>query len=132
MFANLNGQVCCFNNVPNDILKHLNEMGIENSSLLNSYESCYFNVIFQDSRKSFDFSEKKVAFITGSNGCTRSDKKKYFNLERERLAHGQTPNKGVLYIFDENQKRESGGYDAVIVYWCKILINIENLPQRLK
>ena len=132
MSVNLKGQVYSFQNIPNDVLKHLNEMGVDNSSFLNSYESDYLNVIFQNSREAFDFSRKKIGFITGSNGGTQSNKNAYFEKEKERYAHGQSPNKGVLYVFNETQKKESGGYDAVIVYWCKILLRVEDLPQKLK
>ena len=132
MSVNSKGQVYSFQNIPNDVLKHLNEMGVDNSSFLNSYESDYLNVIFQNSREAFDFSRKKIGFITGSNGGTQSNKNAYFEKEKERYAHGQSPNKGFLYVFNETQKKESGGYDAVIVYWCKILLRVEDLPQKLK
>jgi hypothetical protein len=39
---------------------------------------------------------------------------------------------GTLYIFDETQKKESGGYDAAIVYWSKCLIPIQDVVKRLK
>ena len=43
-------------------------MGIDNSPLLNSYESEYLNVVFKDSLNGFDFHGKKIGFInSGEN-----------------------------------------------------------------
>jgi hypothetical protein len=126
------GQVRSFEDIPKEILEHLDDMGINGFPLLNSYESEYFNFIFMDSLNIFDFYGKSVGFITGSSGKTLSNKKQYFDLEKDRFNHKYTPNGGVLYIFDENQRTESEGYDAVIVYWCKFLIPIKDLPKKLK
>lgn len=129
---NLFGQISSFNELPKDILEHMNKMGTEDSALLNNYESDYFNALLNDARKDFDFTGKKVGFITGTNGKTLSNKKKYFNKEYHRLKNNESPNDGMLYVFSTSQKEESGGYDAVIVYWCKVLLRIEDLPKRLK
>lgn len=126
---NLFGQVRNFNDIPKDILNQLDKMGVDGSSLLNSYESAYFNVVFKDSLKGFDFTGKKVGFIYSG---ARSNKKEYFDLEKDRFNRNNTPNRGTLYIFDETQKKESGGYDAAIVYWSKRLIPIQDVVKRLK
>lgn len=133
MKLNLFGQAPNFGDFPKNILEHLNKMGTESSHFLNGYESEYFNVIFKDSRGEFDFTEKKIGFITGSNGGTLSNKKEYFDKERDRLLHNYTINIAAdLYVFNEDQKGKSGEYDAVIAYWCKVLLRIEDLPQKLK
>jgi len=126
---NLFGQVRNFNDIPKDILEQLDKMGVDGSSLLNSYESAYFNVVFKESINGFDFTGKKVGFIY--NGA-RSNKKEYFDLEKDRFNRNNTPNRGTLYIFNETQKKESGGYDAAIVYWSKRLIPIQEVVKRLK
>jgi hypothetical protein len=72
-------------------------MGVDNSPLLNSSESAYFNVIFKDNLKGFDFTEKKVGFIY--NGA-KSNKQEYFKLEKDRFNRNYTPNNGSLYIFN--------------------------------
>jgi hypothetical protein len=126
------GQIENFENIPKGILEHLDNMGMDKFPLVNSYESDYLNVIFKDSRKDFDFAGKKVGFITGSTGNTISNKKKYFDSEKDRFYHKYSPNGGTLYVFNESQKEKSGGYDAVIVYWCKVLLRLEDLPERLK
>jgi hypothetical protein len=126
------GQALKFEDISKEILDHLDDMGISTSSLLNSYESEYFNIIFKNARNTFDFKDKKVGFITGSSGKTQSNKKQYFDLERDRFHRKYTPSGGTLYIFNEVQKEESGGYDAVIVYWSKVLIPAKDLPKRLR
>jgi hypothetical protein len=129
---NLFGQVRNFNDVPSEILEQLNKMGVDNSSITNSYESTYLNIIFEKFRKDFDFKDKRIGFLTGSTGKTISNKKKYFDLEKYRLTHKLSPNNGILYIFDAVQKEEAGGYDAAIVYWSKFVIPIEKIIKRLK
>ncbi|GHV72557.1 hypothetical protein FACS1894201_02460 [Bacteroidia bacterium] len=129
---NLFGQMQKFDSIPKEILNQLDKMGIDNSPLLNYCESAYFNVVFGKSRKVFDFTEKKIGFLTGSSGKTKDSKKGYFNGEKERFYCNSTPTNGTLYIFNAAQKEESGGYDAVIVYWSKFLLPIEDVVRRVK
>jgi hypothetical protein len=123
------GQVRNFNDIPKDILEHLDKMGVDNLPLLNCYESTYLNVIFKDSLKEFDFKGKQVGFIrNGGKG-----KNQYFDMHKKYIADKNSPcDDGVLYFFDATQKEESGGYDAVIVYWSKRVIPINDLVKRLK
>ncbi|WP_071147564.1 hypothetical protein [Bacteroides ihuae] len=130
--ANLFGQIRSFEDIPKDVLKHLDKMGMDKSPIVNSPESDYFNMIFKDSRKDFDFEGKKVGFVTGSTGKRISNKHDYFDIEKKRFLHTYSPNGGILYLFDESQKEKSGGYDAVIAYWCKVLLRIKDLPDKLK
>ena len=53
-------------------------MGIDNSPLLNSYESEYLNVVFKDSLNGFDFLRKKIGFI-----CSGENSKfLYFDMQK--------------------------------------------------
>ena len=119
------GQVYSFKNIPTEILGNLDKTGVDKSALLNSYESAYFNVIFKDSKKDFDFTGKKVGFIASAYGKSKN-KKNYFKKEKsqykkyKRTNLNYTPIVTTLYIFDETQKEESGGYDAAILY-CRNL-----------
>jgi hypothetical protein len=126
------GQVKNFKEIPKEILEQLDKMGRDDYLSLNHFEGAYFNIIFEKSRKDFDFVEKKIGFITGSSGKIISDKRKYFDLERYRFNHNYSPNGGILYIFNANQKGRSSGYDAVIIYWCKVKIELEDIIERLK
>ena len=127
--TNLFGQVQSFNDIPVEMLNRLNKMGIDNSSLLNEFESAYLNYIFKKEKGEIDFTGKRVAFIySGANSC----KKEYFDKERKRLRHHQTPNRGMLYILNETQKSESGGYDMVVLYWSKIAVPIDKVVKICK
>lgn len=127
--ANLFGQVQNFGDIPKDVLKHLDKMGVDDSLLLNSYERAYFNVIFKDSLKGFDFTNKKVGFL---DAICESSKKQYFKDERDRFCRNTNITKVTLYIFDAAQKEESGGYDAAIVSWIKISIPTKKIVKRLR
>jgi hypothetical protein len=123
------GQVRNFNDIPKETLEQLDKMGVDNSLLLNCYESAYFNIIFKDSLNGFDFTNKKIGFIKAGSKRNKSD---YFKGEKERFYRNTTTTNGSLHIFNATQKAESGGYDAVIVYWSKRLIPITDLVKRLK
>lgn len=127
--ANLFAQVVSFNEISIEYISQYDKMGVDDSPLLNEYESDYFNYVYKESLNKFDFSGKKIGFIYSG---AKSNKKEYFDLEKKRFKHGETPNLGVLYIFDEVQKEESGGYDAVIVYWCKIKLSEQEVVKRLR
>ena len=131
LFLSMNSlaQIPVFKDFPKCFLASLNEMGMDESPILNKCESEYFNIIFQCSRKEFDFTDKKIGFILRGG---KSNKKEYFDKERDRFTRNYSPNGGTLYIFDEIQKEESGGYDAAIVYWSKMLIPVKDVVKRLK
>ncbi|MDR1198572.1 MAG: hypothetical protein LBK94_06120 [Prevotellaceae bacterium] len=126
---NLIGQTRGFNDVPKDIVKQLDKMGIDDSPLLNCYESVYFNAIFKDSLKGFNFTGKEVGFIRNGG----KSKIHYFDMQKRYIIDKNSPcDNGTLYIFNAVQKEESGGYDAAIVYWSKFVIPIEKVIKRLK
>ena len=115
-----------FDEIPTELLKNLDKMGIDASSTLNDYEVKYLNYIFKIDTNEFNFVGKKVGFL--------GSKRDFFKDEREWLNRGNE--NGVagcsLYILNNNQKIESGGYDAAIVYWSKIAIPVEKVIERLK
>ena len=109
-----------------DTLKNYDKMGMDGSEYLNDYEADYFNMQFNDSSGSFNFIGKKVCFF-GPSALSFSNKQKYFNeLTKHSSVHSD------LYIFNESEKEESGGYDAVIVYWNKKSYTSKELVKRLK
>ena len=131
LFLNINlyGQVRNFNEIPKDVLGQMDKMGIDDSPLLNSHESAFLNVVFKDSLKGFDFTNKKIGFLLAGS---KRNKKEFFKEEKERYHNNCTTINGTLCILDATQKKESGGYDAVIVYWCKYLIPIQDVVKMLK
>jgi hypothetical protein len=131
-------QIRAFGEIPENLLDQLKGMGMDDSPLLNDCESAYFNMVFfRNSTKDFDFAGKKVGFILGRG---KTDKRRYFDLEKFRLAHpppseppsNHTGNHSALHILDKNQKEETGGYDAVIVYWDKMGISKKDIIKKLK
>ncbi len=128
-FMSLSGQVRNFNEIPEDILVNLDKMGIDNTPLLDSCESTYFNVIFKDHLDGFDFTNKKIGFLSS---VSEWDKKEYFEEERKRFFENSTTINSTLYIFDTYQKKESGGYDAAIVSWSKFLLPVNKVIKKLK
>ena len=131
LVMNLFGQVRNFEEIPKDILKHFDKMGINDSLVLNKYESAYFNVRFKDSLNGFDFTNKKIVFFR--TGIKKSNKKDYFDMQKKHSANENYPcDNGTLYIFDPASKKKSGGYDAAIVYWNKVFVPIEKIVERLK
>ena len=121
-----------FKNIPDCVLNNINKMGIDDNPLLTELEGEYFNALYQVPDKEFNLSGKKVAFFTGSLGKTKSDKKMYFAGEKSNFRLNNSPNVGTLYIFNAEQKEQSGGYDAAIIYWSKRLVPINEVVKRLK
>ena len=126
---NIYGQVPENNDIPTDLINKLDKMG-GSSPLLNCYESAFLNSIFIDTLTCFDFTNKKVGFIEGVGKRSKTD---YFNMHKKHLADEKNPlDNGSLYIFNETQKNESGGYDAAIVYWSKIHLPINKVIIKLQ
>lgn len=121
-----------FNNVNSDILEYFSEMGKNQSVFLNNYESDYFNEVFKSSRNEFDFTDKKVGFIKGSNAGKISNKKEYFDCEKKRYANDLSITNSQIYIFNKEEKVQSGGYDAVIVSWSKVVVSHKSLVKMLR
>lgn len=118
-------QVNNFSEIPKDLLENIDKMGVDNSSILNGYEGRYLNFIFKIDSQDFDFVGKKIGFS--------KSKIDYFRDTRERFYHNSTTVGGSsLYIFDDTQKKENGGYDAAIVYWSKKFLSTEEVIKRLK
>jgi hypothetical protein len=130
--VNLFGQIKRFEDMPQEILEQMDKMGVDDCPLLTELESNYFNILFQNYRKDFDFTAKKIAFITGSSGTTFGDKKEYFEGERISLQRNSFPTPAQLLVFNDAQKAESNGYDAVIAYWCKVLLPVKKAVKTLK
>lgn len=120
-----------------NLIEHMDELGKDESPILNETEGTYLNLLLRERRGEFDFIGKKVAFLTGSSGTTKSDKTDYFKLENDKFSTNEeglyiSNNGENLYIFNATQKEESGGYDAAIVYWSKFILPVEKVIKILK
>ncbi|MDL2214718.1 hypothetical protein LJC00_00830 [Dysgonomonas sp. OttesenSCG-928-M03] len=117
----------------NNTMELTDKLETDNNSLLNDTESTYLNKIFETTRKDFDFTNKKVGFLTGSSGKKMGNKEYYFDMHKEHSTNLNHPyDNGALYIFNITEKAESGGYDAAIIYWSKRLVSINEVVKRLR
>ncbi len=112
-----------FEDIPKEITVHLAKMGVDGTAILNSYESAYFNAVFEETLNGFDFTYKKVMFFRGSI----EDKVDYFNDTRKRFHNNEGAIVNYFCAFDAVQKEKVGGYDAVIVCWSKFYTPAEDI-----
>ncbi len=95
-------------------------LGIDDNPILNESEVVLLNSLLAESRKGFDFTNKKVAFITGSNGRTIVSKSDYFKKSViPWIEKGSEPQIFMVEL-TEDEKKESGGYDVIVLSWVKI------------
>ncbi len=62
----------------------------------------------------------------------KSDKREYFKLENERYNLNMTPNQGTVYILNQKEITETGGYDIIIVFWSKKKLDKNKLINKFK
>ncbi len=98
----------------------IDSLGLDNNARLTKYESEYFNNEFKDWRKEFDFTDKKVAFITGSSASKHQTKTHYFKEVTDRLKHNLKMSHSPVFLTQE-EKIESGDYDVIVLYWVKVM-----------
>ncbi len=119
--------------IDTEVFSHLEHCGSDSDPVLNQSESAYLNAVLSHPKRPYDFSNKTIAFVTGSSGKTISSKQDYFDTEKKRLCNNYNTslNGGQLVIFNELEKQQSGGYDAAIVYWSKLLATKKGLIKLL-
>lgn len=119
-----------FAEIPQFLLDSINTMGIDGIPVLNEFEGNYFNNLFKVDPQASNLIGKRICFLRGGSLKTKAD---YFKETRDRYKQNYSIIGGsALYVFDETQKKESGGYDAAIVYWSKFAIPMEDVIKRLK
>jgi hypothetical protein len=97
----------------------IDSLGLDNNPRLTKCEAEYFNNEFKDWRKEFDFTDKKVAFVTGSTANKHLTKTDYFNKVKSRLKDNYEMTHSALYLTEEEKLKS--GYDAIVVSWIKLL-----------
>ena len=100
--------------------QNLEECGNDNNPTLSKEEAEFLNSYFSD--QAFDFTGKKVIFVTGSNGKTLGTKSDYFNDVKQWSSREDTISTRV-FILNKEEKRTSRGYDVIITYWVKVNFN---------
>ncbi len=112
----------------------IDSCGLDSSTTLNKYEVKYFNQYLekQRSRSTFDFQDKKVGFAHGNFGKGLISKKEYFNMWGKDYFENGSHVVNQLIILTEEEKQQSGGYDAIIVSWSKILVSGKRKERLIK
>lgn len=108
------------------VMKHenginLENLGKDNSCLLNEDESKFLNILFSQKRESFDFTGKKCFFLGGSGGGLIKEKNFIFRIAN--LDYSSWWEKGCQLIILNEEESSDNGYDAVIVIWSKRIIS---------
>lgn len=98
----------------------VDSLGRDNNPRLNKYEADYFNSEFKDQRKDFDFTDKKVAFITGSAANKLWTKTEYFEELKERLKVNSGITDWAIFLTPD-ERAKSGDYDVIVASWVKLL-----------
>lgn len=105
--------------------KRTEQVQVQNSNTnidetLNTQEAELLNSLLENSRDTFDFHGKKIAFITGSSGSHILSKVDYFNTCIDPwLSKGDSPQIFMVLLTSE-EKDGSGGYDAFVLSWVKV------------
>lgn len=119
--------------------QNLENCGLDKNPYLNSDESEFLNKNFSDlslayhtgkKAKNYDFTGKKMIFVTGSSGKTIKTKIDYFNSVKE---YKKQDDKIVttLLILTPEEKELSGGYDGILTFWVKVLPNKRKIIRKL-
>lgn len=112
--------------------------GKDNNDQLNDANAGFFNEIykFHEIRSNgFDFSGKKVAIFSTECRFDKIEQQtigEYVGRVQESLDRDGRCYPEFTYLLTEAQKKESGGYDVVIQYRCKIDIPLQALIGKLK
>jgi len=98
---------------------NLGLVGNDNRADLSDEDAVFFNNIYHFT--GFDFNGKKIAFINPHLEAKESirTKKEYIEKIKKHLESDFLYPTDHLEILNEQEKKESGGYDAMIVYQSK-------------
>lgn len=101
--------------------QNLDDCGIDNNPKLTQTESKFLNEYMTPyNRQNFDFTDKKVIFITGNSGHQFGTKSKYFKQIKERkdLNTGKIATWVVKLTIEEQAAFK---HDVIVTYWVKFL-----------
>jgi hypothetical protein len=94
-------------------------LGIDNDAIPNRQEAGFLNSTLKDKGSTFNFINKKLAFVTGSSGHIILPKSEYFKkYVIPWIDKGSIPQIFTVRLTPE-QKQKSGGYDAIVLCWVK-------------
>jgi hypothetical protein len=99
------------------------DLNLSTEFRLTNSESKTLNYIFQKKRKAFDFNGKIVAFTEGTTGTHIVRKADFFVKYLNPVIEIKSRNVCALILLTNEEKLESGGFDAVIMSPAKIFAN---------
>lgn len=120
------------------LAQNLDSIGIDNNPFLNKDEVKLLNSLLEEQRDTFNFTGKKVAFITGSNGRTLVTKSDYFKNSVKPWIEKNSKPQIFMVKLTKDEKERSGGYDVLVLSWVKVFTPrskvkiIEKLGQKNK
>lgn len=95
-------------------------LGIDNNLLLNRQEIYFLTTSLSNIRDTFDFANKKVAFLTGSSGGQLIDKQAYFLSCIKPWTETKLKPQVFFVRLTKEEKKLSNGYDAIVMSWVKV------------
>ena len=100
--------------------QNLSECGIDNNPKLTQSESEFLNEYMTDyNKQNFDFTNKKVIFVTGNSGNKIGTKSTYFDEIKQR---NQTDDKIATWFVKLTEEEQiQSGYDVIVTYWVKVI-----------
>ena len=103
--------------------QNIDNCGKDDNPLLTVEESTFLQKYFNEKvqKTAFDFKDKKILFIAGSNGGLIIPKSKYFRNIKENL---EKDNSAISTFIEELTDKEKAefGYDAIITMWVKTYV----------
>ena len=113
--------------------KSQNLLGADNNPILNENEGHLLDSLLQAQRHGFEFTNKCIAFIYGgSTGNAFQSKSGFFSKNvLPWTTRGELPALQLVILTDA-EKTKSGGYDALIVAWAKVLFTQQRKEKMLK
>jgi len=94
----------------------IDSLGIDKNDLLNKDEAIYLNDTFFKRKGDFNF-----GFFVGISNYRLWNKQDYFEDVKGTLKNKSTMQHQLL-ILNEDEKIKSGGYDAIVIAWSKMLL----------
>jgi hypothetical protein len=112
--------------------QQLDSCGLNNDARLNAHEAAYFTKRYEETRGGFNFSNKRIIFITGESGNVQGSKREYFDyVKKWKAEYGRDYIGGSdLLLFTEAQRVQTNGHDAVITYWTKFHPSTDRIIKR--
>ena len=111
--------------------QNLNNCGVDNEPHLNNCESTLLNEYLKNQKGDFDFTDKKVLFVSGSSGSTIISKQSYFDgIKKYNEANSRVVTS--LIPLNEKEKLDSGGYDAIVTCWVKAFGGTRRVIKKIK